>query len=204
MLGYCPVNVSIKSDEDPRPPAASGRTASALDPSEMDQPTHVPSTKEPCTCGYLEGSAADANTPVRFDPDLNEYHIVYPVPGCGQGTLMLYYCPMCGGAAPPSRRGDLFAEVPPAEADRLRALTCQVKTVDDVPVVLGVPDVDEPVQLGGIVWPSTRDSKPEPPARILNFTSLSEAATVQVALYADGSAHATFLPKYLGPRRGGV
>jgi hypothetical protein len=167
------------------------------------EPIHIPATEELCTCGYLERSAADPNTPVRFDPDLNEYHIVFTVPGSGQGAMMLYHCPMCGGATPPSRRGELFAEIPPVEADRLNALTSQIRTDGDVSKVLGVPDTDKPFQLGGIVWPSARGD-PEPPVRILDFTSLSKVANVQVTLYADGSAHATIQPKYIGPPYRGV
>lgn len=170
----------------------------------MDEPIQFPKTKDQCTCGFFELSAADPNSPVRFDRELNEYHVVYFLPGSAEAAQMLYYCPMCGGAAPPSRRGALFAEVSPAEADRLHALISKVKSVDDVPKILGVSDADKPLDLGGIVWPSTRESEPNPPVRILDFTSLSEVANVQVALFADGSAQASFFPKYLGPRRDGV
>jgi hypothetical protein len=164
----------------------------------------MPVTKEPCTCGYLERSAADANLPVRFDPDLNEYHIVFTVPGSGQGAMMLYHCPMCGGAMPKSRRGELFAEIPPDEDARLFALTSQVSTNDDVSKVLGEADTDTPFQLGGMVWPSNRDEPELPPVRILDFTSLSEVAIIQVTLYADGRAHASVQPKYIGPPYRGV
>jgi hypothetical protein len=164
---------------------------------------NIPATEQLCTCGYLEGSAANPNTPVRFDPDLNEYLIVYTIPDSGQGAMMLYHCPMCGGATPPSRRHELFAEVPPAEVDRLNALTSQIRFDGDVSKVLGVADTDEPFQIGGIVWPSYRD-EPELPVRILDFTSLSKVANIQVTLFTDGRAHASVQPKYIGPPYRGV
>jgi hypothetical protein len=168
----------------------------------MNEESALP-TREPCSCGYLEGSAADANTPIRFDPDLNEYHIIYSLPGSGQGVLMIYYCPMCGGSAPQSRRGALFTQIPPEEEDRLRALTREITTVGDVSASLGIPDREEAFALPeGMVWPSTRDSPPELPVRTLDFRSASEVADIQVSVYRDGRAHATFHAKYIGPHQG--
>jgi hypothetical protein len=50
---------------------------------------------------------------------------------------------MCGGAAPKSTRGELFALVTQEEADRLDALTADIKTVEAIRV-LGQPDDDMP------------------------------------------------------------
>ena len=90
-----------------------------------------------CTCGYLEESAADPNLPIRFDHDLNEYHIVYISPMGGRVASLIHHCPFCGGAAPQSRRGELFADVPEGEGERLRALTGDVDTVEDLIELLG-------------------------------------------------------------------
>lgn len=168
----------------------------------MDEESEFQVNREPCDCGYLERSAADANTPVRYDPELNEYHIIYALPGSGHGVLMIYYCPMCGGSAPQSRREALFAEIPPEEAERIGVLVDRVANLDDVATVLGVPDEDDPVTLPeGMVWPSNRDSSPELPVKILGFVSLSQVADVRVSVYVDGRAHATFHAKYIGPRQ---
>jgi hypothetical protein len=62
-----------------------------------------------CKCGFLERHAGEPDSPIRFDAQMNEYHFVYPGSMGGEARMNIYHCPFCGGRAPKSRRGDLFA-----------------------------------------------------------------------------------------------
>ncbi len=43
-------------------------------------------TEVACTCGYLEESARDPKLPIKFDAELNEYHIAGDVSPGGSDT----------------------------------------------------------------------------------------------------------------------
>jgi hypothetical protein len=117
-----------------RPPAADRRRWA----SEMAKPTFASVTEVRCTCGYLEGSANDGSSPIKFDSTLNEYHFEYDTPK-GRGALLIYHCPFCGGTAPESKRDRLFAVISSDEEERLFALSRDVKTVEEALVILGPP-----------------------------------------------------------------
>ena len=102
----------------------------------MAKPTPKSVTEQPCTCGYLQRAADDPDSPIVYDPQLNEYDFEYPSPcgprECGKASayLMIYHCPFCGGVAPESKRGRLFAAIPRAEEGRLYGLLRGVKTLE--------------------------------------------------------------------------
>src|SRR5262245_4549173 len=95
-------------------------------------------SKGGCSCGSLEEEADDPDSPVEFDRRLHEYHIH----GSQRRYVILRYCPSCGGAAPPSKRQQLFAHIDDAETSRLRRLTKPLKTLRQVLKTLGRPDRD--------------------------------------------------------------
>jgi hypothetical protein len=162
-------------------------------------------TEAPCTCKYLEDSAADPNTPIRYDPELNEYSIIYACGPDGYGSMCIYHCPFCGGRTPESRREELFAAVPDSEYERLRALTAGIKSIDDAVRILGNPSRDEPMTLPpGYTPPTDRNGNSTWPVRALTFSALSDAADIQVLVNADNSTQVTFGPKYTGPLKRAV
>ena len=162
-------------------------------------------TDAPCTCKSLEDDAADPNTPIRYDPELNEYNIVLSWSPDGYGSMRIYHCPFCGGLAPESRRDKLFAVVPDSEHERLRALTAGIGSVEDAVRILGTPSTEEPVTMpSGYVLPRRREDKFSFPVRALTFTGLSDVAEIQVLLHDDKSVQVTIGPKYIGPLKRGV
>ena len=75
-------------------------------------------TTAPCGCGYLDRAADDPAVPIAFDERTDEFQFRYDELGSeGPSSLILYHCPFCGGAAPPSRRHLLFAVIPPDRDD---------------------------------------------------------------------------------------
>ena len=76
------------------------------------------STADPCECDWLARAAAEPDIPVRFNEQVAEYQLTYGPDG--QGRMRLRYCPFCGGAAPKSRRAELFTRLTQAELNRLR------------------------------------------------------------------------------------
>src|SRR5687768_4501390 len=115
----------------------------------MSKPTFESVTEEPCACGFLEHQADDPASPIVFDPALNEYHFEYPSPCAGpdcpadKAKLMIYHCPFCGGAAPASKRGLLFAVIPAAEQGRLKRLFDGLGTLAEVVTAVGPPDEEK-------------------------------------------------------------
>jgi hypothetical protein len=77
-----------------------------------------PSEAGPCECGWFDRASAEPRVPIEFNQTVGEFHLRYE--GCdGPSTLVFYYCPFCGGRAPPSRRDTLFAQPTDEELARL-------------------------------------------------------------------------------------
>lgn len=112
----------------------------------------------PCKCGFLEQHANEPDSPIRFDPKLNEYHFIY-LTSTGEATMMIYYCPICGGRAPKSRRANLFCRLTHSERRRLTELTKNMRTVQDVITTLGEPDIRH--LISEVITTPERDGKPE-------------------------------------------
>src|SRR5690349_11129568 len=105
------------------------------------RPNESSVTARRCTCGFLEQQADDPRVPIVFDEPTSENHFTYTEAGCaGPSTLILYHCPFCGGAAPPSKRVLPFAVIPPAEEERLSKLLRPVTSVRFAIERLGRPD----------------------------------------------------------------
>jgi hypothetical protein len=113
--------------------------------------------------------------------------------------VVLYHCPFCGGAAPESKRGDLFSQISDQEASRLRSLTEKVKSGADALRVLGTPDDDQPIEIpAGTMLRSKRNGAPFCPNRVLTFSRVSQVAEVQVMVDETDEAQAVIAPKLIG------
>jgi hypothetical protein len=147
--------------------------------------------KGTCKCEWLERAADDPKTPVEFDAELNEYHIIRG----RKNFLMIYYCPFCGGSAPKSRRDRLFHTLTDAERQRLVTLTKDMRTVEDVTRAFGEPNIRQPV--GMTITEPERDGKPETTQSypVLIYTKLSDIADVHVAVYPTDRVGISFQGK---------
>src|SRR5262245_1615682 len=112
------------------------------------KPTHASVTDVPCTCQYLDKAANDPDNPITFDEDTNEYHFNYRTSEQGvecscPAMLVVYHCPFCGGVAPKTKRGLLFAKIPKEEETRLKCLLAPIQTISDAIENFGTPDFED-------------------------------------------------------------
>jgi uncharacterized protein DUF6980 len=151
-------------------------------------------TTEECTCGYQERQSEEANIPIVFDAEVNEFHIAHP----DGGQSVIYHCPWCGGAAPRSQRDRLFAKVTMAESARLDGLTGTIRSIEEAIATFGPAQRDE--AQGLIVEKPATDSQPPATSvyRTLTFTQLSDTADVVLIDYGPAGVRFTFQGKYLG------
>jgi hypothetical protein len=150
--------------------------------------------KGTCQCQWLERAAENPKTPIEFDPNLNEYHLVRGP----KDFLMVYYCPFCGGSAPKSKRNRLFHTLTNAERRRLVTLTEGMQTVSDVTRAFGEPNIRHSVGL--VVTRPERAGNPEATQAypVLMFTELSDIADVHVTIYPTDRVGISFHGKAKG------
>ena len=165
----------------------------------MAKPNGFSVTDQPCTCSYLEHQADQPESPITFDPELNEYNFEYPESGCEEGcskaSLRIYHCPMCGGAAPESKRRSFTDVIPHDEQERLRAILHSIGNAEEAIQILGPPDEDDPV--------GSADSYPDAEGRLtriqyfrtMRYRNLSETAEVQIGFSHTGIAYFSLAAK---------
>ena len=149
------------------------------------RPNSASVTSEKCSCGYLQRAAADPDTPIIFDDTTREYQFTYQEPECeGPSTLILYHCPFCGGAAPKSKRAQLFLTVPRIEVDRLTQILNPIRTMNDAIQLLGAPSFD------GFSTSRTPERDTGPPTvqqhRTIQYKEMSDIADVLITESPDG------------------
>jgi hypothetical protein len=142
---------------------------------------------------WLERVAHDPDCPINFDPELNEYNLIY-----GHHTMRIYHCPFCAGRAPESLRDQLFATVPEEETARLHRLTMDLKTEEEVLAKLGEPT--QVFEMGGGMQDAERDGVPGDihTYRAIAYDNYSEFANIRVTVGRYGKVRISFFRKYLG------
>ena len=154
---------------------------------------HVSVTNKPCTCELLQRTANDPFYPIVFDTDTNEYHFTW-----NDGALLVIrHCPLCGGAAPKSKRALLFAQIPGPEESRLAKLLKGVTSMDDAINRFGKPNYDR-------TSTSQRDETEQSGPciehhRLIRYHELSDVAEIWLTERSDGSVHWELHGKYVGP-----
>ncbi|MCI0443865.1 hypothetical protein L0152_11725 [bacterium] len=83
-------------------------------------------------------STKDPNSPIRFDEEMNEYHIAFKEPS--EGHYIMRYCFSCGGKMPKSKRRTFFMDIDRAEVKKLRSIMRDVKNVESMILRLGPSD----------------------------------------------------------------
>ena len=155
-------------------------------------------TTTPCTCGYLERQANNADSPFIFDEAVNEYHFTFTFRDC-DAQLMIYHCPWCGGVASDSHRGSLFHDLDSASCNEICKKTASCKTLDDVISVLGTPDEDE---YTGIKHKEKDGKSPRlDRVRRITFHGLYDEMSVSFEQLIGGSIGSSFIPKPLKTAR---
>lgn len=157
-----------------------------------------PERKDSCDCGALENASKEADHPIRWDERMNEYFIAH---GKG-GKMMIYFCPICGGRTPESRRASFFAHVTQEEETRIYGLFRGIRTVADVVARFGPPDEER--ELGAAVRHPERDGKPSRGEvfRSLVYKKLSPVADVCFEVGASDSVRGQWIQKYVGNQKG--
>jgi hypothetical protein len=150
--------------------------------------------REKCECGWLQLVAAYPDSPVKFDPQMNEFSIVK-----GKLSIPIHHCPSCGCKAPESLRSTFFAHVPFDENERLVLLGTGVGSFAQIVQKLGPPDRDNPVGFGiGMPEPDGQITQFSS-YRVLAYTKLSQVADLQFHLHADSTLARIYVTaKYIG------
>ena len=91
-----------------------------------------------CNCNTLRAWARERGTPVKYDPDLNEFQLT-----CRSGYKIFWYCPFCGKSVPRSRRPSLGADVL-NEGEKIRGRLSGLRTRAALVQRFGVPDQEDP------------------------------------------------------------
>jgi hypothetical protein len=141
-------------------------------------------TDVPCTCGYLERATDDPENPIVYDEKTSEYHFT-----SGEGYLIIFHCPRCGGVAPTAQRKLLYAAIPSAEKKRLTQLLAPIETLQKAIDTFGPPQVDDFIQSRN----DRRDVPNSPPTfertRFIIYKTLSEVADVWIMENLNGPPH---------------
>jgi hypothetical protein len=150
-----------------------------------------PATKEAykCVCHSLSKWADIMDSPIKYDVELQEYHLV----GLDQSTFYFHFCPNCGGRLPKSKRDGLFTKPSVREVRLVRERVKDAQSMDEVVQILGSPDrvFDSLIEIGAdITKKEYRKSK-----RAFLYESISEKMNVIVQEYPDGEIETFFLPK---------
>ena len=146
-----------------------------------------------CSCGALQRLATEHSTTVAYDQDCERYFLLYENDRSGGPVKEeIRYCMSCGGRAPFGERTKIYHEILFAERARLRAMTRDIRMMDDARLILGEPDREESE---GVVTPETDG---EPPRyeeyRYLVYSRLSEKLEVVIS-DRRGVAYVSFAGK---------
>ncbi len=136
----------------------------------------------PCQCTFLRHLASDPESNIRYDPRLNEYHIV------GSHSLtMIYHCPFCGGRAPKSLRSFMFEYLSDTERQRLEHLVSGLDSLEAIQSKLGPPTFDlDPGKPHANEATDEREAESDPFYRILTYEALSDSADLTVQVRRSG------------------
>lgn len=151
----------------------------------------------PCKCGFLQREANRPDSPIRFDPGLNEYRFAYLKNTGQEAAIMIFHCPLCGGRASNFRRAEPFNSVSDAERHRLSNLTKNLRTVQDVATAFGEPDIRRTMGLDGGSSGAGAGSDTTKFFPVMIYTRLSDTADVHVIIFPADRVGISFQPKSL-------
>lgn len=142
-----------------------------------------------CECGVMESLVKDYPQLMEFDPEMNEFHILY---ANSKGKLQVYYCIACGGNPPESLRHTFFEAPSKTDYDEAWARIANLKDEKDFIREFGTPahvfDISPPsakhIEIYGIK-PRKTQWIFEPDGALVSFVlQLMADGTYQKSLYA--------------------
>jgi len=139
-------------------------------------------TEVPCDCGWLSGVINDPESRIAFDPLNNQ--IIIDAAGA---SYVLYHCPFCGGMFPDRSKPMWVPIVPQSEFDRIKALSANLATAEQILERLGPADTDG--------W-----SRPGAEFRCIGYYHLSEFLNLEFILTKNGDMRCDIQIKPLSPR----
>jgi hypothetical protein len=147
-----------------------------------------------CQCGMPERHAQQSRSPVRFDAELNEFHVVGP-----GAVIILRYCYWCGGKLPRSRRSQLFESMDQKEIDGIQAIARELKSLDDAQRLLGAPDETQHRPQAGSGY--DRHGAPVEYERTLTYRQRWRTVDLQLHEFADGRIACSLTARRKAPPR---
>lgn len=131
-----------------------------------------------CSCKLLQDLTDNPDWPIVFDPLVSEYHFKYCDSEGRSSYLIIFHCPFCGGATPPSKRHTLFYRVPRQEQNRLNELVDGIKSFRGAIKRLGPPCYESYSES------ISAEKDGEPPTctrhKFLCYTKLSDVADIDI------------------------
>jgi hypothetical protein len=89
-----------------------------------------------CNCYIVEKWLKSMVSPIKFDVQFHEYYLE----GKDTSSSIFYFCPICGGRLPESKRDDFFHTPSEAEIDKIRKKVKNATTINELIKILGVPN----------------------------------------------------------------
>jgi rhodanese-related sulfurtransferase len=132
----------------------------------------------------------DANSPFRYDKEVEEYQIVYDSLENGKKvshSIPLYYSPFTGEKLR-SGRDKLFTKPSKQEMEKIAAKIQGAKTLEEIEQRLGKPDY--------VFYDAASDIKTQ-----YTYSNLSDSADVVIQLHNDGRLSFSYGGKYIGKKK---
>jgi hypothetical protein len=89
-----------------------------------------------CNCSSVINWSQTPTFPIEYDPKYQEFNLL----AYGKSKLVMYYCPVCGGQLPKSKRSDFFTTPSDEEMNEITAKLKNINKVEDVVKIFGTPD----------------------------------------------------------------
>lgn len=89
-----------------------------------------------CLCNSVFEWTKIVSYPVKYNPKFEEYILV----GDNKSKAIIYFCPICGGQMPKSKRGDFFTIMSEEEMNEVVSKIGDTKNIKGIVKIFGKPD----------------------------------------------------------------
>lgn len=138
------------------------------------------SNERKCKCHSLSDLAIDPSVPVQYNSALREYYLIAK----NKKRIFFYYCPICGGRLPKSRREQYFTKPSAREITKINGKIKNAKSFDAILSVLGEPEEKYGPMLHNTKHLKKRKTKNV--KRTVRYTSLAKTFNLLLQEYEDG------------------
>jgi len=88
----------------------------------------------------IQEYAKDPRNPIKYDPEADEYNIIYETLEGVKHSIRIYFCPLSGAELRESQSDKYFTRPTKKEIKRLLSLAKNAKILQDVELILGKPN----------------------------------------------------------------